>query len=381
MKIIADTNCPAEENCSRRQNVGKNPFMLPDKKRTVLKTSSSFTYSSNLSRSYVEQVSNVSWYRTKCGRPRSNSYPFIKRWNPLPRVIEEEESVEEAPKEAHRCVSNVHVQTINWADNKLSEEWLSKINLLRSTLIAAPVIKVRRRRSRSNSFPFIKRLHQLPCVTEEDETTEDEITTQLQQIQKVKRTDKLSHDSLDKISTESFSLSTTDKPRGPFHSVNYPLTKFTGGEKQVVLEDSRQNASISFERAVIRLTDQDSSDPASSKKDSSTFRKPDSTYISLISAVSCMKQSKEHNTAERILIQANLSPLIVENRVGRKIVKPWNALHFHQGNFCVRTDDKTFNVSCLEVQSISRCRCNCTRRSDPPIFNWILDSIRFSQIQ
>lgn len=296
MKIIADTNCPAEENCSRRQNVEKNPFMLPDKKGTVLKTSSSFTCSSNLSRSYVEQVSNVSWYRTKCGRPRSNSYPFIKRWNPLPRVIEDEESVEEAPKEAHRCVSNVHVQTINWADNKLSEEWLSKINLLRSTLIAAPVIKVRRRRSRSNSFPFIKRLHQLPCVTEEDETTGDEITTQLQQIQKVKRTDKLSHDSLDKISTESFSLSTTDKPRGPFHSVNYPLTKFTGGEKQVVLEDSRQNASISFERAVIKLTDQDSSDPTSSKKDSSTFRKPDSTYISLISGfMHETKQGAQHS--------------------------------------------------------------------------------------
>lgn len=296
MKIIADTNCPAEENCSRRQNVGKNPLLLPDKQGTVLKTSSSFICSSNLPRSYVEQISNVSWYRTKCGRPRSNSYPFIKRWNPLPRVIEEDESVEETPKEAHCCVSSVHVQTINWADNKLSEEWLSKINLLRSTLIAAPVIKVRRRRPRSNSFPFIKPLYQLPCVTEEDETTEEKIATQLQQIQKVKRTDKLSHDSLDKISTESFSLSATDKPRGPFHPVNYPLTKFTGGEKRVVLEGSRQNASVSFERVVIRRADEVSSDPASSKKESSTFRKPDSTYISLISGfMHETKQGAQHS--------------------------------------------------------------------------------------
>ena len=81
----------------------------------------------------MEQVSNVAWPKVKYKRPRSNSYPLIKRLNPLPRVIEEDETAEiEKPALPHTRVPRV--QTLNWMDTKISDEWLYKINTLRSTL-------------------------------------------------------------------------------------------------------------------------------------------------------------------------------------------------------------------------------------------------------
>lgn len=129
---IASDSKLSEEHRSRRDSLAEKVLRFRQQ-QDVLKSTSSFACSSCLSRTYVEQVSNVRWPKVKHCRPRSNSYPFIKRLNPLPRLIEEDETAEvEKPTFVHTHVPQV--QTLNWTDIKLSDEWLYKINTLRSTL-------------------------------------------------------------------------------------------------------------------------------------------------------------------------------------------------------------------------------------------------------
>ncbi|XP_020626623.1 uncharacterized protein LOC110063966 isoform X1 [Orbicella faveolata] len=129
---IAGDRSLNEEQRLRRDTLAEKVLSFR-RQKDVLKSASSYTCSSCLSRAYVEQVSNVAWPKVKYNRPRSNSYPLIKRLNPLPRVIEEDETAEiEKPALPHTRVPQV--QTLNWTDTKLSDEWLYKINRLRSTL-------------------------------------------------------------------------------------------------------------------------------------------------------------------------------------------------------------------------------------------------------
>ncbi|KAL9957352.1 hypothetical protein ACROYT_G038980 [Oculina patagonica] len=118
----------SEEHRLRRDTLAKKVLRFRQEK-DVLTSTSSFTCSSCLSRAYVEQVSNVAWPKVKYSRPRSHSYPLIKRLNPLPRLIEEDETGDvERPTIIPTPVPQV--QTLNWTDNKLSDEWLNKINTL-----------------------------------------------------------------------------------------------------------------------------------------------------------------------------------------------------------------------------------------------------------
>ena len=130
--IAGDRNL-SEEQRLRRDTLAEKVLRFR-RQKDVLKSTSSFTCSSCLSRAYVEQVSNVAWPKVKYNRPRSNSYPLIKRLNPLPRVIEEDETadIEKPAVLPHTQVPQV--QTLNWMDTKISDEWLYKINTLRSTL-------------------------------------------------------------------------------------------------------------------------------------------------------------------------------------------------------------------------------------------------------
>lgn len=132
--IAGDSNL-SEEHRLRRDILAKKVLRFRRQKaeKDVLNSAASFACSSCLSRAYVEQISNVAWPKVKYSRPRSHSYPLIKRLNPLPRLIEEDETSEaEKPTLVPKRVPPV--QTLNWTDNKLSEEWLYKINTLRFTL-------------------------------------------------------------------------------------------------------------------------------------------------------------------------------------------------------------------------------------------------------
>lgn len=290
---IADSSSISKEHCLRRGALAKNLLLLRQQ-GALLKSSPSFTCSSHLSRNYVEQISSVAWTKTKYGRPRSNSYPFIKGWNPLPRVIEEDESLEATPSETHpTTMSNDHVQTFNWTDNTISEEWLNNIDSMRSSLMDSSWPKVKRGRPRSHSFPFVKRLNPLPCVTEEDETAEDEkpamTNVQVPQIQILNWTDnKLPHELLDKINSLRSTLSTTDhspRPQGPYHSAKLPAAKSTRGEKPVGLEKLRQleDKTALIEHTSKAVEENNNNHPRVKIENASQVRKPDSTYILLIS--------------------------------------------------------------------------------------------------
>lgn len=132
--IAGDSNL-SEEHRLRRDTLAKKVLRFRRQKaeKDVLNSAASFACSSCLSRAYVEQISNVAWPKVKYSRPRSHSYPLIKRLNPLPRLIEEDETAE-AEKPTLVPTRVPPVQTLNWTDNKLSEEWLYKINTLRFTL-------------------------------------------------------------------------------------------------------------------------------------------------------------------------------------------------------------------------------------------------------
>lgn len=267
---MAESSVLNEEHRLRRDTLAKNLLLL--RRGDVLESTSSFSRS-QLSRSYVEQVSSVAWPKAKHGRPRSNSYPFIKRWSPLPRVEEEDESLEETPTGTHLCVANVNVQTLSWTDNKLSQQWLCKIDSLRSTmaLMDSSCSRVKHGRPRSNSFPFIKRLIPLPSVTEEEEEIEDgkpvSTNPEALQVQPLNWTahNKISHDLLDKINSLRSSLSTIDhssRSLGPDRS------------QKTVEEVSCYNPWI--------------------KMETSQMRKPDSTYISLISGFTHESLKRTH---------------------------------------------------------------------------------------
>lgn len=272
-----------------------------------LKSTSSLTPSSQLSRSYVQQVSSVVWPKTRSGRPRSNSYPFIRRWSPLPRVIEEDESMEESPVAgAIPCVSKVAVQKISLADNQLSQEWLCKINSLRSTLALADSSwpKVKRCRPRSNSFPFIKRLNPLPCVNEEDmaETADDETSKmgnlKTSQLQTLKWTDdKLSHDLLDKINMLRATLQVTD------HS---PTPRVARLEAKPLVASNASGKTSNLPAACGKNSGGSGSETEDEvchsgiRKEISHKRKPDSTYISLISGFTLEPMNRAHAQSRAI---------------------------------------------------------------------------------
>ena len=265
-----------------------------------LKSTSSLTAPSQLSRSYVQQVSSVAWPKARSGRPRSNSYPFIRRWSPLPRVIEEDESLQESPVTGTiPYVSKVAVQKINLEDNQLSQEWLCKINSLSSTLALADSSwpKVKRCRPRSNSFPFIKRLNPLPCVNEEEETAEDEkpkmANPKTSQLQTLKWTDdKLSHDLLDKINMLRATLPVTDHSPTPrvARLEAKPLVASNASGKTLNLPAARGKNSGGRGSE----TEDEVSCNRSIRKEISHKRKPDSTYISLISGFTLEPMGRVH---------------------------------------------------------------------------------------
>ena len=243
-------------------------------------------FTTNMSRSYVQQVSCVAW-----PRPRSNSFPFIKRWNPLPRVLEEDESLEEAPSSGKLPnVSQLSVQKVNWTDESLSQELLCKITSLRSSLVLADCagIKLKNFRPRSNSFPLIKRLNPLPCVLEEDEMIGEEKSQKKapQQLQSFDWNDncKVSHELFNRINLLRATLSAVDSSSKSQH--HYRLAKpFSGnpvgdklpGEFQI---SSHRDETNSAEK---NARQQGCNMSKVAQTQVSHVRKPDSTYISLIS--------------------------------------------------------------------------------------------------
>lgn len=305
MKIIscnmAERNILREEHCLRRDILVQN--LLPIQQVDVLNSQSSLTCSS-LSRSYVKQVSSVAWPKAKRGRPRSNSYPFIRRWCPLPRVIEEDESLEETRASGtHPCVSNVSVQTVNWTDNKVSLELLYKVNSLRSSLALAGSSwpKVNQHcRPRSNSFPFITRVNLLSRVTEEDETrTEGEMPSmtnpQAPQLQTLNWTD---NKLLDKINLLRSTLSATglsSKSQAPHQLAKPTVTMCVSGKAPVESQASGQDSPTVCERNSVEHTIEAVEELNSGITTKIPhIRKPDSTYISLISGFTHEKWQQAH---------------------------------------------------------------------------------------
>lgn len=230
--IAGDGNL-SEEHRLRRDTLAKKVLRLRQEK-DVLKSTSSFTCSSCLSRAYVEQVSNVAWPKVKYSRPRSHSYPLIKRLNPLPRLIEEDETVDvEMPTVIPTRVPQV--QTLNWTDNKLSDEWLNKINTLRFTL----------------------------------------------------------------TSLES------SRAKASHRSAKQPTAKCTSGEKRAGLDASLQDSpaackSASIERLRKAVTEDLNRDRLCVKSEPVSkidqVRKPDSTYISLISGFTQEPSNRAHES-------------------------------------------------------------------------------------
>ena len=314
MKIIScnmtERNILREEHCLRRDILVQN--LLPIQQVDVLNSPSSLTCSSQLSRSYVKQVSSVAWPKAKRGRPRSNSYPFIRRWCPLPRVIEEDESLEEtrAPG-THPSESNVSVQTVNWTENKVSLELLSKVHSLRSSLALADSSwpKVNQHcRPRSNSFPCVEtgshawftRVNLLSRVTEEHETrTVGEMPSmanpQAPQLQTLNWTD---NKLLDKINLLRSTLSATglsSKTQAPYQLTKPTVTMFVSGKAPVESQASGQDSPTVCERNLVEHTIKAVEEVNSGITTKLPhIRKPDSTYISLISGFTHEKWQQAH---------------------------------------------------------------------------------------
>ena len=296
---MTESNILREEDCLRRDILVQN--LLPIQQVNVLNSSSSLTCSSKLSRSYVAQVSTVAWPKAKRGRPRSNSYPFIRRWSPLPRVTEEDESLEETRASGTlQCVSNdVSVQTINWTDNKVSLELLCKVNSLRSSLALAdsscrPRVK-QHCRPRSNSFPFITGMKPLPHVTEEDETrTEGEIPSmtnpQAPQLQTLNWTDnKFFKDKMNLLRSTLSATGPSSKSQAPYQLAKPTISMCVSGKAPVRSQASVQD-SPTVEHTIKGVEEVNSG--ITTKM--SHIRKPDSTYISLISGFTHEKWQQAH---------------------------------------------------------------------------------------
>ena len=129
---IDKDNVLNEEQCSKHDTLAKKVLTFRRQEYVVKATADSPCFPS-MSRSYVEQVSNVAWPKNRFFRQRSHSYPMVKRLNPLPCLIEEDENLElEKPVIINTRVPEV--KKLNWTDNKLSDEWLNKINRLTSTM-------------------------------------------------------------------------------------------------------------------------------------------------------------------------------------------------------------------------------------------------------
>lgn len=129
---IDKDNVLNEKHRSKHDTLAKKVLTFRRQEYVVKATPNSTCFPS-LSRSYVEQISNVAWPKNRYFRQRSHSYPMVKRLNPLPRLIEEDETIElEKPVITNTRVPEV--QKFNWTDNKLSDEWLNKINRLTSTM-------------------------------------------------------------------------------------------------------------------------------------------------------------------------------------------------------------------------------------------------------
>lgn len=242
-------------------------------------------FTTKMSRSYVQQVSCVAW-----PRPRSNSFPFIKRWNPLPRVLEEDESLDEAPSSGKLpIVSQLSVQKVNWTDERLSKELLCKINSLRSTLVLADCtgIKLKNFRPRSNSFPLIKRLNPLPCVLEEDEIIGEEKSPKKAPYQRSfdwNDNNKVSHELFNRINLLRATLSSVDsssKAQGHYRLTKPLAGNLVAGKLPCKFQISPHRDETNSAERNARQQGHNISEVAQTQ--TSHVRKPDSTYISLIS--------------------------------------------------------------------------------------------------
>ncbi|XP_068673473.1 uncharacterized protein [Montipora capricornis] len=299
MKVISsklvENNGLDEENSLGQADRFYDNLSFPLRQKDVVSspTPASFPYTAQLSRSYVQQVSSVAWPQIKHVRLRSNSFPFIRRWSPLPRVLEEDESLDEAPSSGTiPCVSQVSVQKVNWADDNLSQEWLCKINSLRSTLVLTadcPTTKLKKFRPRSHSFPFVKGPSSLPCVAEEEEIIGDEnpkmanlqISQQQQQQHPFSLNDnKFPQNILLRINSLRRTLSKKDhcpEPQGSYKLERPPTETVISHKLLDGLDFSQRSNVTDFERNAGHVGKK------IEQAKISHIRKPDSTYISLIS--------------------------------------------------------------------------------------------------
>lgn len=239
--IAGDRNL-SEEQCSRRDTLAEKVLRFR-RQKDVLKSTSSFTCSSCLSRAYVEQVSNVAWPKVKYNRPRSNSYPFIKRLNPLPRVIEEDETAEMEKPAALPHARVPQVQTLNWMDTKISDEWLHKINTLRSTLTSLDS-------SRSKGSNRAERTPGVKCSNVDNKRAAIEVSNQdlparckSASIERLRRAVKEDHDRHRPCVTNE-PISKTDHVRKPDSTYISLISGFTQKESQSRSRDDETHKHI-----------------------------------------------------------------------------------------------------------------------------------------
>lgn len=236
--IAGDRNL-SEEQCLRRDTLAEKVLKFR-RQKDVLKTTSSFTCSSCLSRAYVEQVSNVAWPKIKYNRPRSNSYPLIKRLNPLPRVIEEDETAEMEKPTALPRTSVPQVQTLNWMDTKISDEWLNKINTLRSTLTSLDSSRAKGS-NRAERTPGVKCSNKRAAF--EVSNQDSPAGCKSASIEHLKRAVKDDHD-CDHLCVRDEPISKTDHVRKPDSTYISLISGFTQKESQRTSHDDEAHKHI-----------------------------------------------------------------------------------------------------------------------------------------
>ena len=234
--IAGDRNL-SEEQRLRRDTLAEKVLSFR-RQKDVLKSASSFTCSSCLSRAYVEQVSNVAWPKVKYNRPRSNSYPLIKRLNPLPRVIEEDETAEiEKPALPHARVPQV--QTLNWTDTKLSDEWLYKINTLRSTLTSLDVSRAKGS-DRTEKTPGVKHSSVDKRAAFEASNQDSPAACKSMSIERLRRAVKEDH-ACDRPCVRNEPISKTEHMRKPDSTYISLISGFTKKESHRTSQDDETN--------------------------------------------------------------------------------------------------------------------------------------------
>lgn len=314
---LAENNILTEENSLKRF---KERDHLSDNQSHQVLHRKAFT--TKMSRSYVQQVSCVAW-----PRPRSNSFPFIKRWNPLPRVLEEDESLEEVPSSRKLPnVSQLAVQKVNWTDESLSQELLCKINSLRSTLVLADFtgIKLKNFRPRSNSFPLIKGLNPLPCVLEEEEIIGEEKSPKKAPYQRQSfdwnDNNKVSHELFNRINLLRATLSSVDsssKAQGHCR-LTKPYAGNPVGDKlpckfQISPHRDETNSAERNAREQVHNISK------VAQTQTSHVRKPDSTYISLISGFTHEALKQTHAQSKSVESELTLASELKRSKNCKKL--------------------------------------------------------------